>query len=99
MSPVVVWSPGALACVQRLYRFLAEKNQDAAKTAAELILKQAELLEMFPNIGRPAEDLESEHREIRIPFGASGYVLLYRFAKDTNVVTVLAVRHQRDIGY
>ena len=31
--PQLIWSPQALIDVQRLYRFLAPKNQDAAKRA------------------------------------------------------------------
>lgn len=99
MSPVVIWSPRSLECVQRLYNFLAEKDIDAAKTAAALLFKQAELLERFPQAGRPAEDLEPEHRELLIPFGAAGYVLLYRFDEDRASVTVLAVRHQKEVAY
>lgn len=99
MPPVVIWSPRAIECIKRLYNFLAEKNIDAAKAAAALLFKQAEILEAFPNAGRPAEDLEPEHREILIPFGAAGYVLLYHFDEDRAAVTVLAVRHQKEVGY
>ena len=99
MPPVVIWSPRAIECVKHLYNFLAEKNMDAAKAAAALLFKQAELLEAFPNVGRPAEDLDPEHREILIPFGAAGYVLLYHFDEDRAAVTVLAVRHQKEAGY
>ena len=38
-----------------------------------------------------------EHRELRIDFGDSGYVALYRYADSQ--VTVLALRHQREAGY
>lgn len=99
MPPVVVWSPGSLECVQCLYNFLAEKDIDAAKAAAALMLKQAELLEKFPQAGRPAEDLEPEHRELLVPFGGAGYVLLYHFAESGDAVTVLAIRHQKEVGY
>jgi plasmid stabilization system protein ParE len=99
MSHIVVWSPRSLESVQRLYNFLVEKDIDAAKTAAALILKQTELLEKFPQAGRPAEDLEPEHRELLIPFGEAGYVLLYHFAESGDIVTVLAIRHQKEVGY
>jgi len=97
--PPVIWTPNALRGVRRVYRFLAEKDMDAAKTMAALLFKQAEILENFPNSGRPATDLEPEHRELLIPFGSSGYVLLYRFDEDRAAVTVMAVRHQKEIGY
>lgn len=99
MSHIVVWSPKSLGSIQLLYNFLAEKDIDAAKAAAALILKQAELLERFPQAGRPAEDLEPEHRELLIPFGGAGYVLLYHFAESGNAITVLAIRHQKEVGY
>ena len=99
MSFVVVWTPKAIEDIRRLYSFLAEKNSEAAKAAAALLLKQTELLEMFPYAGRPAEDLEPEHREIVIPFGVAGYVLLYRFDEEGATVTILAVRHQKEVGY
>ena len=99
MPLVVLWSPGAIEDIKRLYNFLAEKNLDAAQAAAALLFKQAEILESFPNAGRPAEDLNPEHREILIPFGAAGYVLLYHFDEDRAAVTVLAVRHQKEAGY
>lgn len=99
MSHIVVWSPRSLECVQRLYNFLAEKDIDTARAAAGLILKHAELLEGFPHAGRPAEDLEPEHRELLIPFGGAGYVLLYHLAERSDTVTVLAIRHQKEAGY
>jgi len=50
-----------------------------------------------PSIGRPAEDMETEFREWLIEFGDSGYVVLYRYDGDNAVI--LAVRHQRELGY
>ena len=87
----VVWSPGALLGVQRAYRFLA------ARAAVGAIRKQAAILTRYPAAGRPADDLEPEHRELLIPFGVSGYVLVYEVRAET--IVVLAVRHQREAGY
>jgi plasmid stabilization system protein ParE len=97
MPHIVKWSPQAIEDVRRIYEFLASKNIGAASAAATAILKQAEILEVHLNVGRPAADLEPEHRELVIPFGASGYVLLYEI-HDGNVL-VLAVRHQKEVGY
>ena len=89
----------SVACVRRLYDFLAEKNSDAARAAAANLLRQAEHLGRFPNAGRPAADLEPEHRELPVSFGGAGYVLLYHFDATTEAVTILAVRHQKEVGY
>lgn len=93
----LVWSPSALLGVQRAYRFLAEKDKDAAKAAAETIRKQSAILKKFPSAGRPADDLDPEHRELLIPFGVSGYVLVYEVHAE--IILVLAVRHQKEAGY
>jgi plasmid stabilization system protein ParE len=93
----LIWSPPALLDVQRLYRFLALKNIDAAKRAVKELRKGVKVLAIQPGIGRPAEDMETEYREWMINFGDSGYIVLYRYERD--VVAILAVRHQREVGY
>ena len=93
----LIWSPHALLGIQRLYRFLALKNIDAAKRAVKEIRKGVKVLALQPGIGRPMEDMEPEYREWMINFGDSGYIVLYRYGCD--VVTILAVRHQKEVGY
>ena len=93
----LIWSPQAISDVQRLYRFLATKNTEAAKRAAGSIRKGIKLIELQPGIGRPVADMEPEFREWLIDFGASGYVAKYRWDGETAVV--LAIRHQKEAGY
>ena len=95
--PRLVWSASALCDLQRLYRFLAEKNMDAATRAVNTIRNGVKTIARQPGIGRPAEDMEPDYREWPIEFGESGYVVLYRYHKQTAVI--LAVRHQREAGY
>lgn len=95
--PRLIWSPPALRDVQRLYRFLAEKNIDAAKRAVRTIREGVKVIAHQPGIGRPADDMEPEYREWMIDFGDSGYVALYRF--DGQTAVIVAVRHQREVGY
>jgi plasmid stabilization system protein ParE len=97
MSYLVVWSPKAIEDVERAYQFLASKSIEAAKAMAAGILQKAEILENSPEAGRPANDLEAEHRELIVPFGASGYVLLYEVYNEN--VIVLALKHQKEAGY
>ena len=94
--PRLIWSPAALRDVQRLHRFLAEKNADAAKRAVRAIREGVKVIAIQPGIGRPAADMEPEFREWLIGFGDSGYVALYRYEAQTAVI--LAVRHQREAG-
>ena len=95
--PRLVWSASALRDLQRLYRFLAEKNKDAATRAITAIRNGVKTIARQPGIGRPAEDMEPDYREWPIEFGESGYVVLYRCHKQ--VAVILAVRHQREAGY
>jgi plasmid stabilization system protein ParE len=50
-----------------------------------------------PGIGRPIDERPDEFREWIIDFGDSGYVARYRL--DPDVVTILVVRHQKEVGY
>jgi plasmid stabilization system protein ParE len=95
--PRLIWSPEALADVQRLYRFLVEKNPDAARRAAGAIRDGMQIVADHPDVGRPVDNMDSEFQEWPISFGASGYVALYRLQQDTALV--VAVRHQKEVGY
>lgn len=93
----LIWSPSALLDVQRLYRFLAPKNPDAAKRAVKVIRQGVKVLEQQSGVGRPVEDMDDEFRDWIIDFGDSGYMVRYRV--DQQSVTVLAVRHQKEVGF
>ena len=93
----LIWTPAVLLDLQRLYRFLAEKNVSTAKRGVRAIREGMKVIIKQPGIGRPVEDMEPEFREWLIDFGESGYVVLYRY--DGENAAVLAVRHQRELGY
>lgn len=95
--PSLKWTPPALADVQRLHRFLVEKNPDAARRAVQAIRAGVRILAERPRIGHPAEGMDPEFREWLIPFGQSGYLVLYRI--DAGVVVLLAARHGREAGF
>jgi plasmid stabilization system protein ParE len=93
----VMWTADALADVQRLYRFLAIKDSNVARRAAQAIRANVKILAHQPQIGRLLEDMDHRYREWLIDFGDSGYVVLYRLEADNP--TILAVRHQKEAGY
>lgn len=95
--PQVKYAPAAIRDLQRLREFLRPKNPVAAKRAAETIMHAMHVLGQQPQIGRPVEDMSNEYREWLIDFGDNGYVARYRF--DGDAVTILAVRHQKEVGY
>jgi addiction module RelE/StbE family toxin len=91
------WTRQALADVQRLHQFLNDKNPDSAIRAVKAIRSGVRILQSQPRIGHPASDMAAGYREWLIPFGHSGYVVLYRI--DGEEVILLALRHGREAGY
>ena len=91
------YAPAALRDLQRLREFLRPKNPLAAQRAAQAILDAMRVLARQSHIGRPVDDLPEVYREWLINFGDSGYVARYRFDGDT--VVILALRHQKEVGY
>lgn len=83
--------------MQRLRDFLHPKNADAARRAGEAIRQGVKALGAYPRMGRMVDDLPEQFREWLIDFGDSGYVARYRV--DDDAVTILAVRHQREVTY
>jgi plasmid stabilization system protein ParE len=95
--PQVIFAPAAIRDMQRLREFLRPKNPDAAIRAGEAIRQGVRLLGTQPRIGRSVQDLPEEYHEWLIDFGDSGYVARYRI--DGETVTILAVRHQKEVGF
>lgn len=93
----LIWSEPALANIQRLYRFLAEKNLAAARRAVKAIRDGVKILVLHPQVGRVVEDMDEAFRDWPVDSGDSGYVVRYRF--DGELVTILAVRHQKEAGF
>jgi plasmid stabilization system protein ParE len=96
--PQIIITQGAVKGLKRCRTFLAEKNPQAAIRAAQAIKHSFTLLQAEPEIGRPLDELP-ELRELIIPFGESGYIALYRYEVKTNVLYILAFRHQKEAGY
>ena len=96
--PQVIVTEGAASGLERCRTFLAGKSPLAVKRAGQAIEQRFAHLETDPDIGRPFPEL-TELRELVIDFGDSGYVALYRHDPVTDVVFVLAFRHQKEAGY
>lgn len=92
----VVYSARALTNVERVFQFLRDENPSAALAAAAAIQTAIDHLGMHPLVGRR---IEGEIRELVISYGRTGYIALYRFHVLRDEVRVLALRHQRELGY
>jgi plasmid stabilization system protein ParE len=80
-------------------RFFAHLEQfdvaDAPQRIAQIVAA-IQILADHPLIGRPAG---TGKRELVIGRGPRGYLALYRFLPELDVVLILAIRSQREAGY
>ena len=95
--PQIIISSSAVRDLEKVRGFLRPKNPAASKRAASAIIKAIRSLENFPLIGRPADDIAPDYREILIDFGDSGYVALYHYHQDS--VVIIAIKHQKEVEY
>ncbi|MGQ0442143.1 MAG: type II toxin-antitoxin system RelE/ParE family toxin [Methylophilaceae bacterium] len=82
----------------RLYDFLLAQDKMAATSALSAIEEALQILKTFPFTCRKAQAGNPFLRELIISFGANGYVALFEI-EENNIVTILAVRHQREDDY
>ncbi|MDE1993314.1 MAG: type II toxin-antitoxin system RelE/ParE family toxin [Rhizobiaceae bacterium] len=95
--PRIVWSPRATQDIQRLYRFLASRNPEAAKRAVLAIRSDVRTLMNQPRSGRRIDGMAPEFWEWIVDFGRDGY--LVRNGLSADEVVILAIRHGREDGY
>ncbi|BEP38468.1 type II toxin-antitoxin system RelE/ParE family toxin (plasmid) [Variovorax sp. V59] len=102
MTYAVTLTREALEDLLRLEDFLVESallhgDLDLPRRAITAIRTEFRILETNPFTCRIA-DADRLERELVIPFGASGYVALFRVISEREVV-VAAIRHQREDDY
>jgi len=82
--------------VDSLYRFLLEKNPQAAQRAAETILNAADPLKAFPELGTPLPEKLS-FRDIYAAFGHSSCVIHYTQSRNGSVL-ITRIWHGKEKG-
>jgi plasmid stabilization system protein ParE len=92
----VVYSARALDHIERAFLFLRDKIPAAAQNAVTAIQSAVDNLAAHPLVGRR---VEGDLRELIISYGHSGYIALYRFVISTDKIRILAIRHQREVGF
>lgn len=92
----LTYSAQALYDLNRLYVFLGEKDISIAQRAMKAIDESLNLLTDNPTRWRVIED---GLREYIIDFGKSGYIVLYDYDIDADLVEILAIRHQLENDY
>lgn len=92
----LVFTERALEDLDRLVRFLRDTDPDTADATAGLVMDALGILEDHPLIGR---EWEAAFRELVISRGETGYIALYKYEADKDLVIVHAIRHQREVGF
>jgi plasmid stabilization system protein ParE len=93
----VIWTRNARTDLSRLRDFLAPKSEESAARAVQAIRNGLRTLRAAPEAGTAVPWLPEGYREWVIPFGKSGYVILYRYFGGE--VVIQAIRHGREAGY
>jgi plasmid stabilization system protein ParE len=91
-----LFSVDATEDLERLVDFLMQSHSEEAVTTVELIVDALQILNQHPLIGRP---VEQGLRKLVISRGQTGYLALYDYEEASDLVVVLAIRHQRERGY
>jgi toxin ParE1/3/4 len=81
---------------ERILDHLANYQVDNAGQRIREIIEALNVLEHNPLIGRP---VANGKRELVIGRRSHGYVALYRYVAEMDIVFVLAIRSQREAGY
>jgi plasmid stabilization system protein ParE len=92
----VIYAAEALDDLERLAEFLLEQAPESAPAMLSRVTAAIEILVDHPLIGHR---VEGELRELVILRGVSGYLALYRFDPVRDIVRLLRIRHQREVGY
>ncbi|MBY3036256.1 type II toxin-antitoxin system RelE/ParE family toxin [Rhizobium laguerreae] len=98
MSFELKYTPTFYEDLDRFADFLIERDPDLAERALNAIQKALTILEDFPLMARRASADDPLLRELVVPFGSAGYVVLFKVVSETSII-VLAVRHQREEDY
>ena len=92
----IAFSERAFQDFERIFDFHAEIDPVLAAAQVSAIQQGIAILAGHPLIGRT---VDQRLRELVISKGKTGFVALYRFIPQRDVVWVLRIRHQRELGY
>lgn len=95
---MIIFSEEALADLEKIFEFNAERDPAFALDHIDKIQSAVTVLEAHPEIGRRVA-AGSPLRELVIARGQAGFVALYEYSPVANRIRILAVRHQREAGH
>ena len=92
----IALAAGVAADFDRIRAHLDEHESELADECIKGLESAISVLAQNPLIGRPHDD---GTRELIIGRGRRGYLALYEYIEVLDLVLVLGLRHQREVGY
>ena len=89
-------APEVAGDIERILEHLALYDAQDGPARIHEIIQAIAVLEHNPLIGRP---VEGGKRELVIGKQTRGYLALYKYVAEADIVFVLAIRSQREAGY
>ena len=94
--PTLELAPEITEDFDRIFEHFAQHNPEAALERITEIIEGLDLLTRHPLIGRP---LAGDMRELVLGAKSRGYLALYNYSAELEIVFILAIRSQRESGY
>jgi len=96
----IIYTEQANRDIVRLAEFMQEIEPSLKQRVIFTIFDGIEILQKFPRIAKPSQDEKYKHmRELFIAFGSAGYVVLYEYHEESDVILINSIRHTREAGY
>lgn len=95
---VIIPTASAIQNIEQIRVFYSE-IPDVGRRAIETISKSLRRLTTLPNIGKPNPEDDGATRLLSIDFGASGYVVKYRYLEAEQKILILGIRNFRQAGF
>lgn len=93
---IIELAPEVAEDFERILDHLLQHEISEASGRIDEIVQAISVLETNPMIGRP---IPGDLRELIIGQRSKGYVALYRYTSELDIVFVLAIRAQGEAGY
>ena len=95
---MIVFDTGALDDLERIFEHHAKNDPEDSLEHIEVIRSAVLILDDHPEIGRQV-GARSTLRELVISQGKTGYIALYEYSPVEQMVRIVAIRHQSEVGY
>ena len=92
----IEFAPAVTDDIDRIIDHLLQHDVKDAKARIQDIVRAVDVLDHNPLIGRPTE---GGKRELVIGRHARGYIALYVYVEEIDVIFMLALRSQTEAGY